>query len=852
MPRGPGAPPPPKLGAQNGVLTSQQMVQNATGLAGAMKKAFPSGSIADPGSAANPLPGLDASDYSTEPAPIEEAYGGLVMPRHNRIELKRGGPPVRAGLGMASFMPRRHFDSGGSATDDVTVDDRPASGWSAALSPVSPVAAAYGAENPYASAPPVAGIGTAPQGGGSADVAPPLAPAPQSAPVAAAPQAGIGQAAAQADPMDGYQRTIQRMETGGQQNPYGARVPSVDPKTGATRYALGAYGVMDFNVPQWTKEALGKPMTPQQFLADPSAQDAVFRAKFGDYADKHGPEGAARAWLAGEGNMNNPNVTDRFGSDPISYGKKFASALGFAEENPNTSTGTYPGLFSKLDDGSRGTELSSAPDSVNAAPGQAEGKEAQKGLGCLSPDFYQSLMAAGLGMMASRSPFLGTAIGEGGLQGLQTYTGLKNKEQDVDLKVRQLDQAAKAELDRLAQAAKALGETSRHNLATENVQQQLRQFQETKPETMFDQNSGTVRAYQRDPTGVWRWLDTGQPMVGASVPTPGQPGNAPPSGVPTSSNSPPTPPGQPQVMPAAFTSADGFRVQTEKAVAAGQPYNYSAGAPYIEGGMSVPEPTAVAGKSPATLKTEAEYYLQTGKLPAGTVPRSGNSPVAQAQNAYASAVKNYASALAASRNMTPEQTADAWRTAPGMLRFVMGADGRATVSLGTAMRHLDLLQQLGTAWGANDNQTVNRVRAMISREFGNDAATNLTTASQIIGPEIIKAIGVAGGGGEGERQAAAAWANPISSPQQLSGAVKVTQGLLAGQLEGKRNQAAAAGVDEQHFKNLIGDRPYEILTNVSKANAGAVAPAPPVPGAKLYQGKWYARGPNGEAVPVTQ
>ena len=275
--------------------------------------------------------------------------------------------------------------------------------------------------------------------------------------------------------------------------------------------------------------------------------------------------------------------------------------------------------------------------------------------------------------------------------------------------------------------------------------------------------------------------------------------------------------------------------------------------------MDVPEPTAVAGKSPATLKTEAEYYLQTGKLPTGTVPRAGNSPVAMAQNAYVNAVKNYASALAASRNLTPEQTADMWRTAPGMLRFVMGADGRATVSLGTAMRHLDLLNQLGTAWGAGDNQTVNRVRAMISREFGSDAATNLSTASQIIGPEIIKAIGIAGGGGEGERQAAAAWANPISSPTQLAGAVKVTQGLLAGQLEGKRNQAAAAGVDEQRFKGLIGERPYEILSNVAKGapggGGGTAAPALPagvptgsVHGTSRTQGPGW-QTPDGRFIP---
>jgi hypothetical protein len=494
--------------------------------------------------------------------------------------------------------------------------------------------------------------------------------------------------------------------------------------------------------------------------------------------------------------------------------------------------------------GSRGAGLSTAPDSVNVPPASIsamrERADPQKGLGGLSPDFYQSLMAAGLGMMASRSPFAGVAIGEGGLQGLQTYTGLKNREQDVDLKVSQLDQQAKAERDRIGQEAKQLEETTRHNKETENIQQQLRQFQETKPETMFDQNSGTVRAYQRDPTGVWRWLDTGQPMVGPGVPTSSNQPNAQPSGGQQ-------PGGQQQqngIVPAAFKSADGFRVQNAQIVASGQPYNYSAGAPHIEDGMDVPEPAPVAGKSPETLKTEAEYYLQTGKLMPGTVPRSGNSPVALAQNAYSTAVKNYATSLAASRGLTPEQTADMWRSAPGMLRFIMGADGRATVSLGTAMRHLDLLQQLGTAWDAGDNQTINRVRAALSREFGSDAATNLTTASQIVGPEIIKAIGVAGGGGEAERQAAAAWASPISSGQQMSGAVKVTQGLLAGQLEGKKNQAAAAGVDEQRFKNLIGDRPYEILTNMNKAGGALPAAAKTMSPQDQQAAAWASANPN--------
>jgi hypothetical protein len=82
------------------------------------------------------------------------------------------------------------------------------------------------------------------------------------------------------------------------------------------------------------------------------------------------------------------------------------------------------------------------------APPQAQ----SKGFLGLSPDFYQSLMAAGLGMAASRSPFAGVAAGEGGLQGLQTYEGLQKQHleeqkqsQDVDLKVKQLNQQAKSE-----------------------------------------------------------------------------------------------------------------------------------------------------------------------------------------------------------------------------------------------------------------------------------------------------------------------------------------------------------------------------------------------------------------------
>lgn len=104
--------------------------------------------------------------------------------------------------------------------------------------------------------------------------------------------------------------------------------------------AYGKYQIMDFNVGPWTQEVLGTAMTPQQFLASPQAQDAVFKAKFGQYAQKYGsPEAAARAWFAGEGGMNNPGAKDVLGTTVQAYGDRFAQAYGPGATGPQIAQG---------------------------------------------------------------------------------------------------------------------------------------------------------------------------------------------------------------------------------------------------------------------------------------------------------------------------------------------------------------------------------------------------------------------------------------------------------------------------------------------------------------------------------
>lgn len=123
-----------------------------------------------------------------------------------------------------------------------------------------------------------------------------------------------------------YSNAIAGIESGGKYDALG-------PVTKDGDRAYGKYQIMGTNVGPWTKEVVGREMTPQEFAANPQAQDAVFNAKFGSLAQKYGPEGAARAWFAGEGGMNDPNRRDQLGTSVAQYGQRFTSAMTGSEPN---------------------------------------------------------------------------------------------------------------------------------------------------------------------------------------------------------------------------------------------------------------------------------------------------------------------------------------------------------------------------------------------------------------------------------------------------------------------------------------------------------------------------------------
>lgn len=138
-----------------------------------------------------------------------------------------------------------------------------------------------------------------------------------------------------------YANAISSIESSG-------RYDLVGPATKSGDRALGKYQVMSANVPEWTKEALGRSLTPREFLSSPEAQDAVFQHRFGGYVKKYGPEGAARAWFAGEGGMNDMGRRDVLGTSVADYSNKFTKAMRFAPERaapqglPPQITGAQP------------------------------------------------------------------------------------------------------------------------------------------------------------------------------------------------------------------------------------------------------------------------------------------------------------------------------------------------------------------------------------------------------------------------------------------------------------------------------------------------------------------------------
>lgn len=169
--------------------------------------------------------------------------------------------------------------------------------------------------------------------------------------------------------------------------------PAADAK-GSRGY--GKFQVMDYNVGPWTKELLGREMTPQEFLANPQAQDAVFNGKFAQYKKMFGGDEvkAAKAWFAGPGGVNNPNARDVNGMTVQRYGDKYAANRGLPPVGPGGAGPTLAALPAFEGPGTGAIQPGALPPGVapgvNLPPPAPQGVQVAQGGGDASGNPVQS------------------------------------------------------------------------------------------------------------------------------------------------------------------------------------------------------------------------------------------------------------------------------------------------------------------------------------------------------------------------------------------------------------------------------------------------------------------------------
>lgn len=137
---------------------------------------------------------------------------------------------------------------------------------------------------------------------------------------------------AAAGSMGAYRDAIAKIESGGNYSALG-------PLTGSGDRAYGKYQVMGNNIGPWSREALGRTLNPQQFLADPAAQDSIFDHFFGKSISKYGnASDAASVWFTGRPLAQGGGAADVLGTTGVDYVKKFNAALGSVTSTAETAT----------------------------------------------------------------------------------------------------------------------------------------------------------------------------------------------------------------------------------------------------------------------------------------------------------------------------------------------------------------------------------------------------------------------------------------------------------------------------------------------------------------------------------
>ena len=395
-------------------------------------------------------------------------------------------------------------------------------------------------------------------------------------------------------------------------------------------------------------------------------------------------------------------------------------------------------------------------------------------------------MAAGFGMMASRSPFPGVAIGEGAQQGLQTYQTQKQQEQTaklsqskIDLEAQKLAQSLDMQQKHLDLATKPYSEmtAAQKDAATsrERAQTALQQYRQAEVDRQNREDAIKLRA----PVKVGE-MRNGTPIM--AMPKLNAQGTLDyyPINPDGSIASAPIGTSQENPQPGTATPQQNPKLQGASASAAG----------FTDIATDAPPPEMRASAAPASAQARDEAYL--AKLakedPGYAATIKGIADYQTPPNMFSLRNNRREKAMADLYQYDPTYDARRFNSTNQAIKlFSIGKQGDAIRSFSVAIEHLGTAEELGQALQNGDIQLLNRAKNAIKTQFGYDAPANFETAKQIVADEVAKAV-IGGQNAEGDRKALQASLSGASSPAQLAGVIHTFKDLMAGQIVGYKRQ----------------------------------------------------------------
>jgi hypothetical protein len=243
---------------------------------------------------------------------------------------------------------------------------------------------------------------------------------------------------------------------------------------------------------------------------------------------------------------------------------------------------------------------------------------------------------------------------------------------------------------------------------------------------------------------------------------------------------------------------------------------------FIERYKNMPHPDLSAiGWSERAIDDAAKTYNQTGKFPTNL----GNRQYA---GIISGTIRDRAAEMLQQENKKTEDRSRDWQTYKaqqyGLNRYMGGPQSNTITSLNVVVAHLETLRELSHALQNGDYRVFNEVAQRWAEQTGQPPPTNFEQARHIVGPEVIKAIGIAGAGTGTERQAAIAF-DRATSPQAMDGAIDTIDQLLVGQLRGRRQQfKVATGQPDSVFDEFLLPETKVYFDRAESAHRGGVAP----------------------------